>query len=323
MAGSRKQVISLSLPKFNVLHRGTRLGWWRAKHQAGTAPAEHPAWRDFPHKGYLDPGLFRLVDHAEKLDPGHHFHSVEPLMVGIGRDTSYHFGTLGYPLRFNLYLFQARIGKGSLLDSGLKLRTDKPEAICLLDQLVRYASSEQFAPRGTLDADVLGKKAKLLGKFISELNGWVRTVKATERTQWKSLFHSGWMASVRQTDGHSELIWEPAAAAPAADGFVHFRWIANLGWQSQPAGAHFTLYLSDRKLLNFDITLKSTVWKSAGGNAQLRYTVKSLDRNEDSSGVMELVLPASMLPPDGTPARFRVTGSAGNSRRYFGLYEFP
>ena len=92
-----------------------------------------------------------MIDTAEKLDAGHKFRNVEPLMVGIGRETGYAFGTLGYPLGFNLYAFQARAEKGKLLATGLNLMSENPEAVYLLDQFIRYAQSEKFAPQGTLD----------------------------------------------------------------------------------------------------------------------------------------------------------------------------
>jgi hypothetical protein len=148
-----KRVLCLSLPRFNPLKSDYNLLSWATGigNQTGTAIARHPAFGDFPHDGYLDQGWFRLVDTAEKLDPGHKFRTVEPLMVGIGRESGYQFGTLGYPLGFNLYAFQARVGRGKLLSSGLKLISDNPEAVYLLDQFIRYAGSEQFAPKGTLN----------------------------------------------------------------------------------------------------------------------------------------------------------------------------
>ena len=69
--------------------------------------------------------------------------------------------------------------------------------------------------------------------------------------------------------------------------------------------------------------MKSTAWRSRDGTAVLRYTVKSVDGNEDSSGIMELTAPAAKLPPGGEPIQLRVEGSGPNSRRYFGLQESP
>jgi beta-galactosidase len=314
-----KSVVCLSLPGYNTLRPGVRLGWWQVTNQTGTAIAAHPAFGDFPNDGYLDQGWFRLVDRAEKLDPGHKLRTVDPLMVGIGRATGYSFGTLGYPLGFNLYVFQARAGEGKLLSTGLNLASDDPEAVHLLDQFIRYAGSEQFAPKGTLSLADLREQVK----SVKDLNGWSETVKASETTEWYTFLRTAPMHVVRQLDKPGSVVWKTGRWKADAAGMVTFRWIANVGWQSQPAGGKFTFFLGDEKLFDFDITLKSTEWKSPDGKAVLRYTVKSLDKTEDSSGIMELTVPAAKLPPGGEPIQLRVDGSGPNSRRYFGLQESP
>lgn len=88
---------------------------------------------------------------------------------------------------------------------------------------------------------------------------------------------------------------------------------------SPPGRGRFTLHLEDRRLLDFDVRLKSTVWKSADQTVELHYTVTDADA-QYGSGVMELVIPADRLPKEG-PVRLRVTGSANQSQRYFGLLE--
>ena len=153
-----KNVICLSLPGYSLMRPGTALGEWASagvSNQAGTAIADHPAFGSFPHGPFLDQGWFRLVDTAEKLDEGHAFRNVEPLMVGIGRRSDYVFGNLGYPLGFNLYVFQARVGKGKLLASGLNLKSIDIESVYLLDQFIRYAQSPEFQPKGTFDLAAL------------------------------------------------------------------------------------------------------------------------------------------------------------------------
>ena len=91
---------------------------------------------------------------------------------------------------------------------------------------------------------------------------------------------------------------------------------------AEPAGWRaFSLLLNQEKLLDFDIALASTTWKSADGTVVLKYTVQSIDRGEDSSGIMELIVPDSRLPKGGKPATLRVDGSMANSLRYFGLQE--
>lgn len=57
------------------------------------------------------------------------------------------------------YIFEARVGKGSLLACCLKLRgNDNVAGQYLFDQLVRYAASDAFKPAGSGD----GELAKLL-----------------------------------------------------------------------------------------------------------------------------------------------------------------
>ena len=316
-----KRVLCLSLPGYNPLQPGTALAAWSTSDQTGTAIAAHPAFGDFPNNGYLDQGWFRLVDRAEKLDPGHKLRGVEPLMVGIGRATGYSFGTLGYPLGFNLYAFQARAGRGRLLASGLNLAGDNPEAVYLLDQFIRHVRSEKFAPRGTFDIAQHQQEARRRQELCGSLNGWAATLRASERTDWHSFLCTAPMSVVRQTDGNASAAWRTGSWKPDDKGLVTFRWIANLGWQSQPAGGRFSLWLNHDRLLDFDIALTSTTWKSADGSVMLKYTVKSIDRDEDSSGIMELIVPGSRLPTGGGPVTLRVDGSKANSRRYFGLQE--
>lgn len=318
-----KSVVALSLPGFNVLRPGVSLGWWQITNQTGTAIAQHPAFGDFPHEGFLDQGWFRLVDTAERLDPGHQFRTVEPLMSGIGRETGYAFGTAGYPLGFNLYAFQARTGQGKLLSTGLNLSSDYPEAIHLLNQFIRYALSPQFQPQGTFDLAGVREKIRRHGELLASLNGWSATLETAEKTDWHSFLRTAPMYIARQLSRPGSVAWKTRPWRADSRGQVTFRWIANLGWQSQPAGGHFTFYLDREKLFDFDITLKSQVWTSADGSVTLRYTVKSIDRNEDSSGIMELSVPASRLPPGGEPAVLRVSGSGPESRRYFAIQEPP
>jgi hypothetical protein len=318
-----ENVVCLSLPGYNLLRPGVSLGWWQITNQTGTAIASHPAFGDFPHEGYLDQGWFRLIDTAEKLDPGHAFRTVEPLMVGIGRETGYAFGMAGYPLGFNLYAFQARAGKGRLLATGLNLTSQHPEAAYLLDQFIRYAGSSQFDPKGTFDLASLRKKIQERQELLGILNGWSTTLVASEKTDWHTFLRTAPIYVVRQLRQPGSVAWKTKAWKADEHGNVTFRWIANLGWQSQPPGGHFSFYVGDEKQFDFDITLKSQTWKSRDGSVTLRHTVKTIDRDEDSSGLMELTVPAAKLPPHGEPATLRVTGSGPDSRRYFGLQEPP
>jgi len=129
-----KRVLVLRLPGETP---GVQLGWWAISKQAGTAIASHPAFGDFPHDGYVNELWFRLVDRTVSA-PDTTWPAVEPLMVGRG--------SAGYLF----HVFQARVGRGKLLASGLNLLSDQPEAQYLLDQFIRYAGSPAFQPQAAL-----------------------------------------------------------------------------------------------------------------------------------------------------------------------------
>ncbi|MBN2292756.1 MAG: hypothetical protein JXM70_10045 [Pirellulales bacterium] len=316
-------VVCLSLPGYNLISPGVSLGWWQITNQTGTAIARHPAFGDYPHEGYLDQGMFRLIHKAEKLDPGHKFRNVEPLMVGIGRATGYKFGFDGYPLGFNLYTFQANAGKGKLLSTGLNLLSDHPEAVHLLDQFIEYARSEKFRPKGDFGLNEFRKKLERIKKISADLNGWGEIVRAGESVRWHTFLRTDIMYTARQTDGRSEVVWKTDKWKPDKNGLVHFKWIANIGWITQPAGGHFTMYLNGKEILTFDVSHKHTTWTGKGAACRLKFTVKNIDRKEDASGIMELIVPGSLLKPGGKPVELRVVGSANNSKRYFGLQPNP
>ncbi len=286
---------------------GVQLGWWAIRDQAGTALARHPAFGDFPHDGCLNELLFRILGHAvSPADAA--LHQIEPLMVGRGG--------AGYLV----HLFQARAGRGKLFACGLNLLSDHPEAGYLLDQFIRYARSPQFDPHGAFDLDNPGNAWKERMALAESLNGWSETVQASERRQYASFLGQYAMGIARQTDGASQVAWKtqpvPDNLDPAKP--YTFTWAAGLGYVSEPSGK-FTLFLGERPLLDFDATQRDATWRSPDGKVVLKYSMKKAE-GVDSSGLMELTLPAALLQP-GERAGLKVAGSATGSRRWFGLYE--
>ena len=137
-----KNVVLLKLPG---LVCPPNLSWWALNRQAGTAIAKHPAFGDFPHDGYLNELLFRIL--GQTVSANYEvMHKVDPLMVNYGTDD------------YLIHVFQAKVGKGKLLASGLKLLSTEPEAVYLLDNFIRYARSPEFQPTGTLDPNRSGPK---------------------------------------------------------------------------------------------------------------------------------------------------------------------
>ncbi len=123
---------------------------------------------------------------------------------------------------------------------------------------------------------------------------------------------------VRQLDGKDELAWRTdPIPADLPSGVRHqLKLPAAMGYRSQPAGG-FALHLGEKKLLDFDVSLESTVWKSPDGSVELRYDVRSRNE-EDSTGLVTIDIPTAFHKP-GEPTTLRVTGSPAGSRRWFGV----
>jgi len=297
---------------------GHKLGWWVRSTQSGSAIIHPEAFGRFPHSGVLDQLMFDVS--ANALMWQDNLRDVEPLMFGSGGSNTTYEDPARLPNYF-MYGFQARVGSGKLLLSGFDFMADRPESICLLDEFIRYASSDSFQPKGTFDPS--GITLKL------EINGWSKTTEAPEKTDYYSFMGQLPMNLVRQTDGKKTLRWLTAAVPDDVknkDQFV-FRFFAITGYETDPAGGKFSFYLSDPEkpkeepthLLDFDHTMKSAKWSGMEGKVNLDYEVLGNRAGQDSSGIMELSLPASLLTP-GKPVELKVVGSSSDSRRYFGIY---
>lgn len=306
---------------------GHTLGWWVRSNQSGSAIIRPEAFGQFPHSEVLDPLMFGVARNAlmwqDKL------RNVEPIMFGSGGGgTTY--TDLARPPDYFMYGFQARVGPGKLILTGFDLMADRPESIWLLDEFIRYASSDAFQPKGTFDP------ANIILPFnpakLKQINGWSETIEAAEHHVYYSFMDQLPMDLVRQIDGKKLLRWLTAPApddVKNSDRFV-FRFLAITGYESEPGGGKFSLYLSDldkpqaqpTHLLDFDHTMQSARWSGMAGWANLDYKVIGNRAEEDSSGIMELSLPSSLLTP-GKPVELKVVGSPSNSKRYFGVYRYP
>jgi hypothetical protein len=124
----------------------------------------------------------------------------------------------------------------------------------------------------------------------------------------------------RQTDGTWSVAWEtaPAPAELKPDAFHRFRLAVGMGYLSQPAGT-FSLDLSGKRVLEFNVVVNDQTWSSADGKVRMQYMVMA-NNSEDSTGVLTIEVHTSLLK-NGQPAVFKVIGSAANSQRWFGVFD--
>ena len=90
-----------------------------------------------------------------------------------------------------------------------------------------------------------------------------------------------------------------------------------MGFISQPKG-EFILKINGRETLHFDISLTEHEWVNSEQGVRMHYTVMEANA-EDSNGILQLDVPASMIEPRQA-VQFAVTASAANSQRWFGVY---
>ncbi len=301
-----KRVLLIQRASVLTAHATFRLGWWIKSDQTGTALADHPAFGGFPHEGYLSPLLYRLISHAEGLDPAHQ--EVDKLMLG--------HGAAGY----QLYVYQARVNGGRLLVTTLDLLNGTPEAQGLLTEFIDYARSARFQPRGEMGPDAARRRLETIG----DLNGWSETVVQHSSGAYDSFLGPLSMDTARFADGQVEVAWRTKAVPEdlEPDGAFSFRWVAGLGYISEPPG-EFQLMLGDTELLEFDVVQKETTWMSADGTVALTFLpLSQMAGGADRSGIMTLTLPADMLQP-GEKTLLRVLAPQTGSQRWFGLYHYP
>jgi beta-galactosidase len=121
----------------------------------GTMILDHPALRGFPHGAFADLQFYNLEEGsgAVPLDvlPG----QTEPIIGAIR--TAAGWLSQKKDLVRAAQLLEARVGKGRLLATTLRVRENfddaHPEAIYFFDRLLRYVLSDEFEPKITLSAE--------------------------------------------------------------------------------------------------------------------------------------------------------------------------
>jgi len=307
--GKGKSVVMLGL---RGTAPGLHPGWWLIGHggeQTGIAVADHVSFGDFPHQGHLNHLFFRIVKDTVKCNE-EAYRGVEKLMINRGR----------WPQGYLAHVFQAKAGKGKLLASGLNLLGEHTEAAYLLDQFIRYARSDRFRPKGTFGTEAAGK----VWHRMRDLNGWSGTIVQHHRETYDSFLGALPTDFARFARGQAEVAWhtKPVPNDLKPDGHFTFKWVAALGWISEPA-AEFQLELGNTKLLKFGVTQAETTWKSTDGKVTLSFLpMGQMAGGQDSCGIMSLTVPAAMLTP-GEKALLRVRAPQTGSKRWFGLYHYP
>ncbi|HEY5913445.1 MAG TPA: sugar-binding domain-containing protein [Verrucomicrobiae bacterium] len=314
--------------------------WWLGSDtdcNAGTVVYPHPATRAIAPDGWCDLGWYHLLEGAQAylLDEVPFLQQFSTPVPGAQRrpDSSANpqpvliraldVHTL---CRNKALLFEASVGRGSILVSGLRLEPNPtmPERDWLLVQLIQYAATFP-QPKTALPASFLNQR--IADTPVPEgpfLPGFARLLSTnSERADYPSYREaSAPLIVCRQLEPGRSLEWE-TAPVPARWNAARatFVFSGGLGWKSQPQTPGFVLLVNGRELLTFDVASEGHTWLAPGGNARLSFAPEK-NLPEDALGLFYLTVPADRLEP-GKPCRLAVQSQGKDSRRWFGLNPYP
>jgi len=322
-----------------------KTGWWLGgpgDSNVGTVVYDNPITRAIAPDGWCDIGWHRLVEGSQAVILDNLPAQPEVLVRALD---------VHRLCRSKALLFQARLGKGSLIVSGLNLSPvvggaslprgpaggasaprgprdtevpptmDRPpEMEWLLARMIEHAGTLP-KPEGELPLEFLRQRVAAMeppeGPFLS---GFQRLVKHEGETdRWSSYREDNATYHIcRQTAPGHLVEWETAPLPADWKGATAtFVFAGGLGWVDQPRTKGFTLLVNGKEALTFDVTQDRSVWRSADKRVAFHF-VPMRPMPQDGIGLFYVALAAELLTL-GKPCAFGVRSNGSGSRRWFGL----
>jgi len=294
-----------------------KTSWWLGSAKdcnVGTVVYDNPVTGEMAPDGWCDAGWYRLLEGAQTyiLDG-----LSDPPQVMVRALDVHRF------CRSKALMFQARVGRGCLIVSGLRHfihdRDAPPEAKWLLGRLIAHASTLP-QPKTELPIKLLRDCAVDLappsGPYVP---GYRRMITVAEKGLWHSYREDNTTNyCCRQLTVGTRMEWETAPVGLEHKGrSITFVFAGGLGWRSQPKTKGFALEVGGREALSFDLTGTRGAWKSADGKVGMVFLpLRQLP--QDTVGRFYVTVAPDLLAP-GKPIRFGVISKGKGSRRWFGL----
>ena len=294
-----------------------KTSWWLGSSRdcnVGTVVYDNPVTRQMAPDGWCDAGWYRLIEGAHTY-----------ILDGLAKPPEVMVRALDVHsvCRSKALLFQGRVGRGSVIVSGLRhfvhARDKPPEAEWLLKRLFEHAATLP-RPKAEFPIKLLRGCATSLavpsGPYVL---GYRRMVTVAEKDTWHSYREDNTTNyCCRQLTVGTRMEWETAPVPREHKGkTVTFVFAGGLGWRSQPKTKGFALEVGGREALAFDLAQARTSFKSADGKVSMVFLpLRQLPL--DTVGLFYVTVAAELLRP-GEPLRLGVVSKGKGSRRWFGL----
>ena len=121
----------------------------RAQLHGGVLLNDHPVWRDFPHRGFMEWQFFNMMSESKAIvyDPDMPEYNVIMELIPSFK-----------LVKRKSVLTEFRVGRGTLLICGLNLDEKDPAARCLKKELLNYLGAPEKAPAAAWEPDALRRR---------------------------------------------------------------------------------------------------------------------------------------------------------------------
>ena len=298
-----------------------KTAWWLGSARdsnAGTVVYDNPVTRGMAPEGWCDAGWYPLLEGSQAflLDDLPAQPNVLVRAIDVHR-----------LCRSKALLFEARVGKGSLIVSGLNLALGteprRPGREWLLARLLEHAGTLP-KPRAQLPVGFLRKRIAAVappeGPFVLGFQRLVRN--EGERGRWHTYREDNVLVhTCRQTAPGHLVEWETSVVPAAMQGKpVTFVFAGGLGWVSQPKTKGLTFLVNGHAVIDFDVTQDRSTWESADKKVRLHF-VPRRRLPLDAVGFFYVSVSPELLEA-GKACRLAVRSKGSGSRRWFGLHPY-
>lgn len=307
------------------------LGVFDGDSNAGTFVYDNPVTRGLAPEKWCDPSWFHLLQGAQTFLLDAFPSQPEVLIRALNTHGAPHgfsrYVDFEYTWRNKALLMQVRLGKGSLLLSGLNfdsgLHNGGPEAAYVLGRMLEHAST---FPQPSTEWTTAFVQELVAGSPFTKgplISGYERlTFHRGEKVAGQSCRErSAESFRIRQEEPLHRIAWETAVAPTAS--LPVFVFAGGFPFMEPPASnPGFTLALNGTRLLDFDTARTQTRWTSADGRTALLYVPGHVRPSwSETAGIFYLSVPGELTTP-GKRCNLEVRARGSENKRWFALHPY-